>query len=177
MRNNLCLVALGALGAIALVSALGAQETQKPVTAPPTTALLPDASLIWNYYYSGKKKRGDVIELERLDDPAHGGKALVITHIEIRMPQSTRMELQEYRQDPQKKQRDGSPGWTKAVRRGEALTSTGFIDSTSQWVLAGYGSLVGCVFDPGTRPSLEVTFGGGDVEIWAEGYWATPRKK
>jgi len=176
MRNNLGLVALGALGAITLVSVLGAQEAQKPVTAPPTASVLPDASMIWNYYYAGKKKRGDVIELARLDDPVYGGKALVITQIEIRIPQSTRLELQEYRQDAQKKQRDGAPGWKKIVRRGEALMSAGFIDSTSQWLLSGYGSLVGCVFDPGTRPSLEVTFGGGDMEIWAEGYWAKPRR-
>ncbi len=172
MRNNLGLVAFGALAALVLVSVLGAQE-ERPSVAP-LPARMTDASLIWNFYYTGKRNKGDVIELVQLDDPSCSGKALVITHIEICMPQSTRMELQEYRKDPEKK-REGKLAWSKEVRRGEALTSTGFRDSTSQWLLAGYGSLTGIVFDPGTRPSLEVTFGGGDVEVWAEGYWATPR--
>jgi len=170
MRNNLGLVAFGALAALVLVSVLGAQEERPPSVAPLPVPTV-DTSLIWNFYYSGKRNKGDVIELAQLDDPSRGGKSLVITHIEICMPQSTRMELQEYRRDAEKK-REGKLAWSKEVKRGEALTSTGVRDSTSQWLVASYSSLIGIVFDPGTRPSLEVTFGGGEIEVWAEGYWA-----
>jgi hypothetical protein len=52
--------------------------------------------------------------------------------------------------------------------------SAGFLDSTSEWIVVNYDSNTGIVFAPATRPSLELTFGSGDLEIWAEGYWAQP---
>ncbi len=168
MRNTLGLVALGTVAAVTLVSVLSAQDT--PATPG---AQAPSASGIWNYHYEGKKRRGDVIELVQLDDPKYSGKALVITHLEMRLPQSMRIELEEFRQEPDKKQRDGKPAWARKVRRGAAF-SAGFLDSTSEWIIVNYDSNTGIVFDAGTRPSLELTLGGGELEIWAEGYWATP---
>ncbi len=168
MRNTLGILALGMVAAVTLVSVLVAQDAPlAPGSAGPT------ASGIWNYHYAGKKRRGDVIEMIQLDDPKYSGKALVITHLEMRIPNSVRVELEEFRQDPGKKQRDGKPLWSRKVRRGEAF-SAGILDSTSEWIIVNYDSNTGIVFDPSTRPSLELTFGSGDVAIWAEGYWATP---
>jgi hypothetical protein len=124
-----------------------------------------DASFLWNFHFAGKKKKGDVIELVQLDDAKYSGKALVVTHLGLRLSQSMRMELQEYRQDAAKK------AWAKTVRRGEAF-SAGMLDHTNSWILADYDSRSGIVFEAGTRPSLELTFGSGDLEVWAEGYWA-----
>jgi len=168
MRNTLGLAALGVVAAITLVSVLDAQD------APASPgAQAPAASQLWNYHYQGKKRRGDVIELAQLDDPKYGGKALVITHLEMRIPNSMRIELEEFRQEPDKKQRDGKPAWARKVRRGAAF-SAGFLDSTSEWIIVNYDSNTGIVFDAGTRPSLELTLGGGELEVWAEGHWAAP---
>ena len=51
--------------------------------------------------------------------------------------------------------------------------STGHIDSTSQWLGTGYFGTTGLKFDPGTRPALEVTLGGGEMWVYAEGYWSS----
>jgi hypothetical protein len=168
MRNTLGLILLGAIAAVTLVSVLGAQDAP---SAPGARA--PDASHIWNFHFEGKKKRGDVIELVQLDDPKYSGKALVITHLELRLSQSMRTELELFWQETDKKQRDGKPMWTRKVLRGEAF-SAGFIDSTSEWIIVNYDSNTGIVFAPFTRPSIEITFGAGDMEVWAEGYWANP---
>jgi len=165
MRNTLGLVALGVIVAIALVSVLGAQD----VPASPATQA-PSASTIWNFHFAGRKRRGDVIELVQLDDPKYGGKALVMTHLEMRIPQSTRVQLEEFWQAPDKKQREGKSAWARRVIRGDPF-SAGFLDSTTEWIIVNYDSNSGIVFAPATRPSLEVTFGGGEVEIWADGYW------
>jgi hypothetical protein len=167
MRNNIGLLVLGALVAIVLVSALDAEDT--PASSPG----FPSASRIWNFHFAGKKKRGDVIELAQLDDPKYGGKALVITHLEMRLSPSVRVQLQEHWQEVDKKGRDGKPLWGRRVIRDEAF-SAGVIDSTTEWVIVHYDSNTGIVLAPATRPSLEVSFGNGDVEIWAEGYWAAP---
>ncbi len=168
MRNTLGLLVLGALVAVPLVSVLEAQDAP----ASPHSQL-PSVSRVWNFHYAGKKRRGDVIELVQLDDAKYGGKALVITHLEMRIPQSMRLQLEEFWQEPDKKQRDGKPAWARRVIRGEAF-SAGVLDSTSEWILANYDSTTGIAFASATRPSLEVTFGSGDLEIWAEGYWAAP---
>lgn len=168
MRNTLGLLIVGALVAVPLVSVLDAQD------APASPhAQLPSASQIWNFHFAGKKRRGDVIELVQLDDAKYGGKALVVTHLEMRIPQSMRVQLEEFWQELDKKQKDGKAAWSRRTVRGEAF-SAGVIDSTSEWILVSYDSNTGIVFAPATRPSLEITFGGGDLEIWAEGYWATP---
>jgi hypothetical protein len=166
MRNHFGLVALSLLVAIILVSVLDAQDS-------PSAPAAPSASHLWNFHFAGKKRRGEVIELSQLDDPKHGGKALVITHLEMRIPNSMRIELAEFVQEPDKKQRDGKPMWARKVKRGDPF-STGLHDSTSEWIMVHYDSNTGIVFTPGSRPSLELTLGGGDLEIWAEGYWATP---
>jgi hypothetical protein len=168
MRNTLGILALGTVAAVTLVSVLAAQDAPVAPGGP-----VPSASGIWNFHFAGKKRRGDVIELVQLDDPKYSGKALVLTHLEMRIPNSMRIELEEFRQDPDKKQRDGKPFWTRNVRRGWAF-GTGILDSTSEWIMVNYDSNTGMVFDPGTRPSVELTLGSGDLEIWAEGYWATP---
>ena len=166
MRNTLGLAALGLVVAITLVSVLDAQDS-------PAKAAAPSASDIWNFHYAGKKRRGDVLELVQLDDPKYAGKALVITHLEMRIPQSMRVELEEFVQEPDKKQRDGKPAWARKVKRSEPF-SAGQLDSTTEWLIVNYDSNTGIVFDPGTRPSIEITFGGGELAVWAEGYWATP---
>jgi hypothetical protein len=170
MRITLGIAALGILAAVTLVSVLRAQEEEKKSVTPHAGA--PDASHLWNFHFAGRKKRGDVIEMAQLDDPKHSGHALIVTHMELRLRQSMRMELVEFRPDAKKKQPDGKPMWNKTTRRSEAF-SAGVIDSTSEWVMVNYDTYTGTVFDPGTRPSLEVTFGSGEIEIWAEGYWAT----
>jgi hypothetical protein len=166
MRNTLGLAALGLVVAVTLVSVLDAQDS-------PSAPATPSASDIWNFHFTGKKRRGEVIELVQLDDPKHGGKALVITHLEMRIPNSMKIELAEFVQEPDKKQRDGKPAWARKVKRGDPF-SAGFHDSTSEWLIVNYDSNTGIVFSPGSRPSLELTLGGGDLEVWAEGYWATP---
>ena len=166
MRNTLGLAALGAVAAITLVSVLDAQDA-------PASPQAPNASRIWNFHFAGKKRRGDVIEMAQLDDPKYGGKALVVTHLEMRIPQSMKIELEEFRQEADKKQRDGKPAWARKVRRGTPF-SAGILDSTSEWIIVNYDSNTGILFDPGTRPSLELMLGSGELEIWAEGYWANP---
>jgi len=168
MRNTLGLLVVGAIVAVALVSVLDAQDSP----ASPA-ARMPSASQLWNFHFEGKKRRGDMIELVQLDDPKYGGKALVMTHLELRIPQSMRVQLWEYWQEPDKRQRDAKPQWARRVLRGEAF-SAGKIDSTSDWIIVNYDSTTGIVFAPATRPSLELTFGGGNLEVWAEGYWTEP---
>jgi hypothetical protein len=167
MRKTLGLAALGALVLIPLVSVLDAQDSAAPKMDAPSAAHL------FNFHFEGKKRRGEVIELVQLDDPKYGGKALVITHLEMRIPQSMRAQLEEWWQEPNKKQRDGKPQWSKRVLRGDAF-STGLLDSTSEWIIINYDSRSGIVFAPATRPSIEINFGSGDLEVWADGYWATP---
>src|SRR5262245_44495030 len=151
MRNTLGLAALGLVVAITLVSVLDAQDS-------PAAPAAPSASGLWNFRFAGKKRRGEVIELAQLDDPKHAGKALVITHLELRIPQSMKLELEEFVQEPDKKQRDGKPMWTRKVKRGDPF-SAGLLDSTSEWIVVNYDSNTGIVFSPGTRPSLELTLG------------------
>jgi len=148
------------------------KTTARPTVQPPPTAI--DVDLIWNFYYQGKKRKGDVVEFVQLDAPEHHGRTLVITHLDMRTRQSTRAQIVEYRKE--KSRRAGRPVWKKMVRRGEAF-SMGWQDSTSQWVASGFSSLVGMKFGPGTRPSLEITHGSGDIWVYAEGYWSSPPAK
>ena len=126
---------------------------------------------IFNFHYHEKVKRGEFIELAQLDSQENRGRTLVITNLELRMRQSTRVQVVEHRKDKTKKRRDGKPFWNKTVRRGDGF-SVGDFDSTTKWVKSGFNTLVGMKFDPGTRPSIEVTQGSGEIWIYAEGYYS-----
>jgi len=130
-----------------------------------------DTSMIWNFHFEGKKRKGDFLELT---EPKEGrNRTLVITKLEMRMRQSTRIRVIEHNQSEDKVTRRGKPLWTKTVRRSE-LFSLGKVESTSKWVQSDYDSLTGIKFKPGARPALEITQGGGEMAIYAEGYWSRP---
>lgn len=126
---------------------------------------------IWNFHHHEKVRKGQFIELAKLDTQKSQGRSLVITHLEVRTRQSMRVQVVEHRRDPVKVQRDGKPYWNKKIRRGEGF-SLGELDHTTQQVRSGYSTLVGMKFDPGTRAALEVTQGSGPIWIYAEGYWS-----
>ena len=154
-----CCVAIG-FGAVV---ATGGEETKSTAQFDKI-----DTSMIWNFHYEGKKKKGSILELTKPKDAKN--RTLVITKLELRMRQSTRVRLIEH--NPLGERR-GKKLWKKVVRRSE-LFSLGKIESTSKWVVADYDSLMGIKFNPGARPSLELTQGGGDIAVYAEGYWSRP---
>ena len=84
------------------------------------------------------------------------------------MRQSTRIRVIEH---SEASRRHGKPVWKKTVRRSE-LFSLGRVESTSRWVASDYDSQTGLKFLAGTRPALEITQGGGEMAIYAEGYWS-----
>ena len=130
-----------------------------------------DVDLIWNFYWEGQKKRGDILELARLDAKENAGKTLVITHLETRTPQSMRLQVVEHRKPRSKS--GGKLKWKKTIRRGEAF-SLEFITATSEYAGSAYASLIGMRFAPGTRPGIEITRGNGEIYVYAEGYWSRP---
>ena len=156
-------VAVVCAAAVALLwqSAVGQEETK--TTADPIPGRY-DQRLIWNFHFHGKKRRGDVLELVKPEDMR--GRTLVVTKLELRMRQSTRVRVIEHEKVGERR---GKPVWKKRIRRSE-LFSIGTIDSTSKWVVSDYDSLYGLKFAPGSRPAVEVTFGGGEMAVYAEGY-------
>ena len=52
------------------------------------------------------------------------------------------------------------------------LFSIGWLDGTTKYAVSQYKSDVGMKFGPTTRPSLEITQGGGDMAVYVEGFWA-----
>lgn len=148
------------------------KDERKTSARPPTITrdpLTPDR--IWNFHFHGKKKRGEFVEF--LDPNEGRQRHLMITHLEVRVRQSTRFQMVEHRKVKKRKSAGGGTRWKKHVRRSE-LFGLGWQDATSRYVASGYSSIVGMKFDPGTRPALEVTFGGGEMAVYAEGYWSTP---
>ena len=160
-------VAVVCAAAVALLwqSAVGQEETKS--TADPIPGRY-DQRLIWNFHFRGKKRRGEVLELVKPEEMV--GRTLVITKLELRMRQSTRLQVIEHQKIGERR---GKPIWKKRVRRSD-LFSIGTIDSTSKWVVSDYSSLYGLKFEPGSRPAVEVTLGGGEMAIYAEGYWSRP---
>jgi len=138
-------------------------EKAVPVKQRPVTPRI-DVDSIWRYSYEGKQSKGSFLQLADPDGEEGGGRTLVITQIEIRMRQTMRVRLVSH-----KKLDDG--GWKREVVRGELL-SVGWLDTTSKYMASAYSGWVGIQFKPGTRPSLEFRQGGGDITIYAEGYWA-----
>ena len=178
MRGNVPLLLAFAL-AVGLGFLLGgspaarAQDTTPEQAAPPPA--LPgvgvlDPDRIWNFHFDGKKRKGDFLELAALDAPEHRGRVLVLTHLVMSLPHGTRVEVVEFHRDGAEEGQEKAP-WKKRVRRSEAF-SAGWVDSTSKGVLTGQSSLVGLKFGPMTRPTLAITQGGGDIAVYAEGYWA-----
>lgn len=153
----------------------GEEETKS--TAQPLVPKLPsipvntlvNTNQIWGFNFHGKIKRGRFLELARPDEK---NRTLVITQIEMRFTRSTRIAVVAHRKDPQRKRANGKSVWKKEIRRGGHF-SLGYIESTSQYLMAGYGGLIGMAFPPNTRPSLECTLGGGEIAVYAEGYWST----
>lgn len=145
--------------------------TEPQAALPGIGVLEPDR--IWNFHFEGAKRRGDFLELAALDADEHRGQVLVMTHLAMSLPHSTRLQVVEFHREGDDDGKRKTP-WKKRVRRSEAF-SLGWMDSTSKDILAGQSSLVGLKFEPGTRPTLEVTQGGGDIAIYAEGYWADVR--
>jgi hypothetical protein len=140
-----------------------AQDTKTTAEPMPGRGGL-DHALVWNFHFEGKKKNGEFVELLTPEEGKQ--RSLVITHLEIRVRQSTQVAVVEHR----KVKRQGKEVWEKAVRRSE-LFSLGTLDSTTQYIASGFDSTIGMRFDADTRPALEVTLGGGEMAVYAEGYW------
>ncbi|MHC4550781.1 MAG: hypothetical protein ACYTEZ_18635 [Planctomycetota bacterium] len=173
LRTDVALAGLLA-GALVLLVSGGlpiASGDEAKTTADPVVRLPVGVAQIWNFHYHEKVRKGNFIELAQLDSQEARGRSLVITHLELRMRQSTRVQVVEHRKDARKVRRDGKPLWNKKVRRGEGF-SLGLMDSTTKQISSGYSTLVGMKFDPGTRASIEVTQGSGPIWIYAEGYWS-----
>lgn len=165
MRAWTAFALLAVLGlAMALPRAVG-QETKSTTEKLPARIVVLDPDEIWNFNWEGKKKSGQFLEL--LPDLDKQGRRLTITHLELRVGQSTEVQVVQHRKGPQERQ------WKKTVRRGP-LFSLGMLDSTTRYVASGYSSLVGMAFDEYCRPAIEVTEGGGDLAVYAEGYWSKP---
>lgn len=161
----LALVALLAALAVAIAFGVASAQESKTTAEPPPGRGGLDPELVWNFHYEGKKKGGEFLELLTPEEGRE--RALVITHLEMRVRQSTQVQVVEHR----KVKRQGKEVWEKAVRRSE-LFSLGTLDSTTQYIASGFDSTVGMRFDGGTRPALEITSGGGEMAVYAEGYWS-----
>lgn len=142
------------------------QET-KTVAEHPNTQI--DTRNIFNFHFEGKKKRGEFIELTKPDEGK--GRVLVITKLDVRMRQSTRFKVVEHEKIGET--RKGKPKWKKRTRRSE-LFSVGQLEQYSKWLVVDYNSLHGMKFEKGMRPAIEISFGGGDMAVYAEGYWSHP---
>ena len=171
--QRMVLIALAVGLVVGLGIAWGQEEERKTTADSPPPTFPPAPGDIWNFHFYGKKKRGDVIEFLEANELQQ--RYLIITHLEIRVRQSTRVQLIEHRKKKKRKSAGGGTHWVKTVRRSE-LFSLGWQDSTSKYVASGYSTYVGMKFEPRIRPAIEVTFGGGEMAIYAEGYWsADPR--
>lgn len=155
-----------ALGLAALLLGVGlgvvlAQDGTKTVADPPAKKDPRDyTDRIWNFSWEGKKDKGDVLELAKCE-----GRSLVITHFELRQRITMRLSIVEYFKPPKKKR------WKPRVRRSD-LFSLGGREATSKYMASGFSTYTGLRFEPGVRPSLIVTQGGGDFAVYAEGYWS-----
>ena len=158
-------------GLLIALLCVGVVPISLPVSAGSETRTHPqndriDTSMIWNFHFEGRKRNSDFLELVGAKEGRN--RTLVITKLEMRMRQSTRIRVIEHSQAGE---RGGKPVWKRTVRRSE-LFSLGTVESTSKWVVSDYDSQIGLKFKPGTRPALEITQGGGEMAIYAEGYWS-----
>ncbi|MHC4550879.1 MAG: hypothetical protein ACYTEZ_19155 [Planctomycetota bacterium] len=160
--------ALAVAGFVVWLAPAAAQEAKSTTRPPPDTI---DVRLIWNFYFDGEKKRGEFVELERLDAKQHAGRSLVITRLETRTAQGVRLQVVEWRK--KENMGGGKPAWDKTVRRGDPF-SADFLTQSTEFAGSRYVSETGMRFDPGTRPTIEVTRGSGRILVHAEGYWSRP---
>jgi hypothetical protein len=158
MRTAIAVV-LVFLGA---VMAQGSEETK--TSEPEAQPMLRESiqlNRMWSFHFEGKKRNGDFLELAQPD-----GRTLVITHLEIRMRQTMRLAVVEHKSVTVK----GKQTWKKKLRRSE-LFSIGHLDGSTKYSISQYKSDLGMRFGEDMRPSLEITQGGGDMAVYAEGYW------
>ena len=101
------------------------------------------------------------------------GRVLVITHMDLRIRQSTRVAVVEHRKVQRKKKFGGGKFWKKFLRRSE-LFSLGWRESSSQYTVSGFSLRAGMKFEADVRPALKITQGGGEMAVYAEGYWSRP---
>ena len=146
----------------------GKDESKTTAKPPPDVY---DPNLLWNFHFEGKKKKGDFVEF--LTEKEARGRVLVITHMDLRIRQSTRVAVVEHRKVARKKKFGGGKFWKKFLRRSE-LFSLGWRESSSQYTVSGFSLRAGMKFEPDVRPSLEITHGGGEMAVYAEGYWSRP---
>ena len=159
-----------ALAGFFLFHTVSGQDESKTTAKPKSPAPeVMDPSRVWNFHFEGKKRRGEFIEF--LEAGESRGRTLMITHLELRVRTSTRAALIEHYQVARKKKNGGGMMWRKRLRRSE-LFSLGWPEATTQYMASGYGSLVGMKFDAANRPAIEITFGGGMMAVYAEGYWS-----
>lgn len=144
-----------------LLGNVSGQEEAKSTARPVRNIVDPD--MIWNFHFEGKKKRGQFIEF--LSAHEARGRTLMITHFELRTRTSTRVAIVEHRKVGTR--------FKKYIRRSE-LFSLGWPEATTQYVASGFSTLIGMKFGPRTRPAIEVTLGGGNMAVYAEGYWSRP---
>ena len=163
MRTGIAIL-LVFLGA---VMAQGSEETKpqetKTVAKGPTPLIRESipTSRMWSFHFEGKKRKGEFLELAQPD-----GRTLIITHLEVRMRQTMRLAVTEHKRIKVR----GKDTWKKTVRRSE-LFSIGYLDGTTKYAVSQYKSDIGMKFTKDMRPSLEITQGGGDMAVYAEGYW------
>jgi len=165
MRTGIAVV----LVCLAAVMAQGSEETKTSERAPqPMLRESIQPARMWSFHFEGRKKKGEFLELAQPDAEREGkGRTLVITHLEIRMRQTMRLSVVEHKA----KRVRGKDTWKKSLRRSE-LFSMGRLDYTTKYMMTNYASDLGMKFGPDMRPSLEITQGGGDMAVYAEGYWA-----
>jgi len=138
-----------------------AQDGSKTVADPPAKKDPRDyVDRIWNFHWEGSKNNGDVLELAKCE-----GRTLVITHFELRQRITMRVAIVEYFKPPKKKR------WKSRVRRSDWF-SLGGREATSKFMGSGFSTYTGMKFGAWTRPSLVITQGGGDLAVYAEGYWS-----
>ncbi len=147
-----------------------AKKDEFKTTAKPPPDVY-DPNLLWNFHFEGKKKKGTFVEL--LTEKEARGRVLVITHMDLRIRQSTRVAVVEHRKVQRKKKFGGGKFWKKFLRRSE-LFSLGWRESSSQYTVSGFSLRAGMKFEADVRPALEITHGGGEMAVYAEGYWSRP---
>lgn len=173
MRTGIAIV-LVFLGA---VMAQGSEATKETKTserkAQPMLRESIPLNRMWSFHFEGKKRKGEFLELAQPDaERSKSGRTLIITHLEIRMRQTMRLAVVEHQKIAVKgASQKGKTKWKKILRRSE-LFSIGYLDGTTKYAVSKYSSELGMTFGQTSRPSLEITQGGGDMAVYAEGYWA-----
>jgi len=169
---GVALLSLGLALGVVFAQEKETKSTAKPIPEQPPAYPRVDVDSVWHFHYEGKQRKGDLLQLADPEGEEGQGRTLVITQLEVRMRVTMRARLVSHHRLDTKK--NGKNVWAKEIVRSE-LFSLGWLDGTSKYMAWNYSGWVGIPFAVGTRPSLEFRQGGGDIAVYAEGYWV--RKK